>query len=108
MSKRRVGSTHRPVCIYGRVVLEFFGNEDESFKNSEMLRLVKALRKELPVSAVNVEEQYVENPERATLVFSLVGPTIDHARRLQDEVLKFLDEMAPARLIDEEIQAVDI
>lgn len=73
-----------------------------------MIRLVKALRKEHPVSAVVIEENVVENPERASLVFSLVGQDLQQARRLQDETLKFLDEKAPARIINEEIQVAEL
>lgn len=108
MAKRRIGGTHQPVCIHGKVVFEFFGNTDEQFKQSEINRLLKLLRKEFQVSACQVEDQLVENPEHAVVVLALVGQTIDQARRFQDEILKFLDGKAPARIVDEDFQVTEL
>lgn len=108
MAKRRIGGTHQPVCIHGKVVFEFFGNTDEPFKQSEMQRLIKLLRKDFLVSACLVEDQVVENPERAVIAFALVGQSIDQARRYQDEILKFLDGKAPARIVDEDFQVAEL
>jgi hypothetical protein len=93
MKKHR--SIDRPVAFVGKVVFEFFNNEDEDFKNRSLKSLVKELRKEFNVSCVLVEEHEVENPERGTLVVSLCAVTHDSGK-------------APARILSDQFEEAEI
>jgi hypothetical protein len=104
--KKRVED--KPVAISGTVTFEFFNNDDEDFKIRELVRLAKELRKEINVSAVPFEMNAFENPERGAIAFSLVAANLEQGRAIQNKVLKFLDEHAPARIISEEIETTDL
>ncbi len=106
MRKRRLKAA--PVCITGCVVFEFFHNDDEDFKIRELIRLAKILRKELNVSALPYETNIIENPERGAIAFSLVATSLELGRNTQNKVLEFLDKHAPARILSEEIETVEL
>lgn len=98
----------RPVAVYGKVVFEFYNNEDDEFKTSAMRALAKEVRKELNVSAVVIDEHMVENPERGALAIAVVGKSVDQAKELLNKVTAYLDEKAPARIISDEFEEADI
>ena len=98
----------RPVVFAGKVVFEFFNNEDEEFKSKALKSLAKEARKEFNLSCLPVEEHGVENPERGTLVVSLCASNHDSGKAALDRVLKFFDETAPARLLLEEFDEAEI
>ena len=105
-SKRR--SPDRPVCFFGRIVFEFFNNDDEDFKTRTLKSLAKEVRKEANVSCLLVEEEEVENPERGVLVVSCVAPHHDQGKATLDRCLAFLDGKAPARILLEEFEEAEI
>ena len=97
-----------PVAICGRVVLEFFGNDDEHFKLRSLEQASKEIRKEFNASCVPIEENWMENPERGTLVLSLCSPRVEKAKVTVDQILKYLDSHVPARIVLEEFEEVAI
>lgn len=106
MSKRRL--VDRPVAFFGKVVLEFFNNEDEEFKERSLKSLAKELQKELHVSCSVVEEHMVENPERGTLVVALCARNHEQEKNTLDKVTAYLDEKAPARILLDEFEEAEI
>lgn len=104
--KRR--SPDRPVSFHGKVVFEFFNNEDEEFKERSLKSLAKEVRKELNISCLPVEEHEVANPERGALALSLAAPNHDAGKALLDRALAFFDGKAPARIVSEEFQEAEI
>lgn len=106
MDKRRTKAT--PVCITGCVHFEFFNNEDENFKIRELVRLAKAMRKELNISALPYEMNIIENPERGAIAFSLVAANLEQGRIMQNKALEFMDTHAPARILSEEIETMEL
>ena len=105
-SKRR--RPDRPVCFHGKVVFEFFNNEDDEFKARTLKSLAKEARKELNISCLPVEEHEVANPERGTLVVSLAAASHDGGKALLDRALAFFDGKAPARIVAEDFQEFEI
>jgi hypothetical protein len=57
---------------------------------------------------VAVEESYLDNPERGTLVYSLVGITKDAAGEAKEKVLAFIDKNAQGRIVLEEGDVLEI
>lgn len=108
MKKTRVNSLERPVSLYGKVVFEFFGNDDENFKKRALERLARDLRKEFNVSCIAVEENYLTNPERGTLALSAVASTMERGGNLKDSLLEYLDRHAPARILSESFAAEEL
>lgn len=106
MKKRK--SPDRTVCLVGKVVFEFFNNEEEEFKIRSLKSLSKSLRKDLNISCLHVEEHQVENPERGALVFSLCAANLAQAKETLGKAMTFLDSNAPARIIDENFEEIDI
>ena len=105
-SKRR--SPDRPVCFYGKIVFEFFQNDDEDFKQRSLKSLAKEARKELNISCLPIEEGLFENPERGSLTVSCVAANHAQGKALLDRCLAFFDEKAPARIVFEEIEEAEI
>lgn len=101
-------SPDRPVCFHGKVVFEFFNNEDEEFKVRALKSLAKEARKELNISCLPVEEHRVENPERGALVLSLCAANHDGGKAVLDRALAFFDGKAPARIISEDFQEFEV
>lgn len=101
-------SPDRPVCIAGKVVFEFFNNEDEEFKLKALRDLSRDARKEFNVSCLPVEEFLVENPERGAIVLSLCASNHERAKAAVDKVLEFFDSKAPARILSEEFDETEI
>ena len=93
---------HNPVVLAGKVVLEFFNNDDSNWKARTMQALLKSIRKEFNISCVTIEEGYLENPERGILVYSLVAQTKDQAGEANDKFLAFLDKNALGRISSNE------
>jgi hypothetical protein len=106
MSKLR--SPDRPAAFWGKVVFEFFNNDDENLKRRNLLSLAKDAKKELGISALPVEEHRVENPERGSLVFSFCARNAEEGQVHLQKVLAFFDENALGRMISEEIDQTDI
>lgn len=106
MSKQR--SVDKPVAFYGKVVFDFFNNEDEEFKARSMKSLAKEIRKELNVSCVVIEEHMVENPERGALALAVCAGSHDQAKAMLNKVTAYLDEKAPARILSDEFEEADI
>lgn len=106
MKKRK--SPDRPVCLFGKVVFEFFNNSEEDFKVQSLRSLAKSLRKELNISCLAVEEHEVENPERGALVLSICAANRTLAKDHWGKALAFLDAQAPARILDESCEEADI
>lgn len=106
MKKRR--APDQPVCFCGKVTFEFFNNDDEEFKVKTLRALAKELRKEINVSCLVTELDEVENPERGTLVLSVVATHHDQGKATLDKALAFLDEKAPARIFAEEFEEAEI
>jgi len=91
----------RPAYLCGKVIFEFYNNEDEDFKNRILKSLTKELRKEFNVSVTISEENLVENPERGTLVFSLTSVTLVQGKAIFEKILAYLDQHSPGRIIDD-------
>lgn len=106
MGKRR--SPDRPVCFYGKVVFEFFNNDDEDFKAKTMKDLARDARKDLNISCLPVEEHEVANPERGALIIAVAAATHDNGKALLDRALAFFDGRAPARIVSEEFQEFEV
>jgi hypothetical protein len=106
MKKHR--SVDKPVAFHGKVVFEFFNNDDEAFKIRTLHSLARDVRKELNISCIVVEEHMVENPERGALVVSLCAGNHDQGRAVLDKALAFFDGKAPARIISDDFEAADI
>jgi hypothetical protein len=106
MSKRR--SPDRPVAFFGKVVFEFFNNDDEGFKHRSLKGLARDARKELNISCLLVEEHMVENPESGALAISLCAANHGAGKALLDKTLAFFDGKAPARILSEEFTEAEI
>jgi len=107
MSQKR-RQPDRPEAFYGKVTFEFYNNEDEEFKGRALKNLAKEARKEFNVSCTPVETHDVENPEEGALVISLVAANHERGMAELDRLLKYLDEKAPARIINEEFDRDEI
>ena len=106
MRKRRVQDA--PVCIMGTVTFDFFNNDDEEFKVRQLVRLAKAVRKEFNISCLPFEMNLMENPERGAIAFSFVATDLEQGRGVQNKFLEYLDRHAPARILGEEIQTLEL
>jgi uncharacterized protein YlxP (DUF503 family) len=106
--KRKRHSPDHPVCLFGKIVFDFFNNEDEEFKARTMRSLAKDLRKEINVSCLPVDEGEIQNPERGTLALALVAANREQGKAILDKALAILDGKAPARILMEEFEVTEL
>jgi uncharacterized protein YlxP (DUF503 family) len=108
MSKSKRTSPDIPICFAGRIVFEFFNNDDEDFKVRTLTSLAKEVRKEANVSCTYVEEGQVQNPERGVLAVACIAKSHDHGKSILDKALSYLDGKAPARIQAEDFQEAEL
>jgi len=106
MNKRR--NPDRPICFCGKLIFEFFNNDDEDFKLRTLKSLAKEARKEFNVSCLPVELSEVANPERGALVLSLCAANRAIGQEMVQKVVAFFDGKAPARILVEEFAEGEI
>ncbi len=88
-----------PAFTTGIVTFEFWNNNDESHRDRTLEKLAQDARKSLGVST----HPYAEpaDLERGYIAFSGVAGNQTNAENLASKVMRFLDENAPCRVIDE-------
>lgn len=106
MSKLR--TPDKPVAFYGKVVFEFFQNEDEEFKRRSLRDLCKEARKECNASCTLVEEHLVENPERGCVAVAFCATNHDSAKAQLNKLTALFDAKAPGRIVLEEFEESEI
>ena len=89
---------------YGKVVFEFFNNDDENYKIRSLKTLCKELRKEFNSSATMINESIVENPEHGAIVFSLTRINMEEVKIASDKLLAYIDSHCPGRIISDNLQ----
>ncbi len=105
MHKRR--QPDQPAFFLGKIVFDFFNNDDEEFKQRSLKSLTKEVRKEFNISCISVDDYEVENPERGSVVFSFCATHRAIGKEVLERVLAFFDEKAPARILSQETKEVD-
>ena len=87
----------------GRIVLDFYNNDNVALKRRQLDELCQELRKKLNISALEVAD--FEDPERCVIGISAVIPenwkTVS-ANTFMEKVFKTLDETAFARVTVED------
>lgn len=106
MTKRK--APDRPVSFHGKIVFEFFANEDEEFKQKALRDLSREARKEFNISCLPVEEYLVENPERGALAIALCAANHEKGKAVLDKITAYFDAKAPARILSEDIEESEI
>ncbi len=89
----------------GRLVLDFFGNTNESLKHDQLESLLRDLRKKFNVSALEVAD--FEDLERCVIGFSFVSPQGWKRSSVESFVKKIcetVDQTAFARVVSEETE----
>lgn len=104
----KLSSPDHPVFTYGKVVFDFFHNDDEEQKTKLLHSLCKDIRKKLNVSCLQIREHIVENPERGTIIWSFCSKNKMAAGDMRNQLMEFIDQQAPARILDEQVEQVEI
>lgn len=87
----------------GRIVLDFYNNDNVALKRRQLEELCTDLRKKFNISALEVAD--FEDPERCVLGFAIVIPEnwkTASAQSLVDKICKTIDETAFARVTVED------
>jgi uncharacterized protein YlxP (DUF503 family) len=88
----------------GRIVLDFYGNDDATKKRRELTKLCEDLRKKFNVSAMEVAD--LDDPERCVLGFAAVIPESwreQEAHEFTKRVCAEIDKTAFARVTVEDV-----
>ena len=83
----------------GRIVLDFYNNDDVALKKRQLVDLSKTLRKKFNLSALEVDD--FDDPEKCVLGFSAVLPANwpePKSKQWIQSVMKELDENSFARV----------
>jgi uncharacterized protein YlxP (DUF503 family) len=87
----------------GRLVLEFFGNQNVSLKRRNLEELCATLRKQFNLSILEIAD--FEDPERCVIGFAAAIPEnwkVASAQSLCDKICRTIDETAFARVTVED------
>jgi uncharacterized protein YlxP (DUF503 family) len=87
----------------GRIILDFFNNDDAALKRRKLAELCDDLRRKFNVSALEVAD--FEDPERCVIGFAAVIPESWKTASAEDfveKVCRTIDETAFARVMVEE------
>ena len=87
----------------GRVVLDFFGNQNAALKRKNLDELCHDLRKKFNISVLEIADFH--DPERCVLGFSVVIPEDwkeQSARNFMEKICETIDETAFARVTVED------
>lgn len=88
----------------GRIVLDFYNNDNLALKHKQLETLCNDLRKKFNVSALEVAD--FDDPERCVIGFAAVIPeTWKHqsAQSFIDKICKTIDETSVARVMVEDV-----
>lgn len=97
LHRRKKVSEPHPAFVAGRVVFEFWGNDDESLRNRTLRELAKSVHTKLNVSSSPVFDS--ADPERGALVFAGAEISLEKARQLATRVMEFIENESSARVV---------
>lgn len=91
----------------GKVILDFYNNDDISEKRRMLESLQKDIRKKFNVSICEVAD--FDDPERCVLGLALAAGTEKGGRAAVEAILEYLNAHSPARVVveDVEVSALD-
>ncbi|MCM2278206.1 MAG: DUF503 domain-containing protein [Oligoflexia bacterium] len=87
----------------GRIVLDFYNNDDVPLKRRQLEELCAGLRKKFNISALEVAD--FDDPERCVIGFAVVIPEnwkTASARSLIEKICETIDQSAFARVMVED------
>lgn len=84
----------------GKVILDFYGNQNIKQKRHEMAELLDDLHKQFNISATEVAD--FDDLERCVIGLSLTAGTEQGARSAMKRVLEYIDTSAFARVVVED------
>lgn len=87
----------------GRIILDFFNNDNVALKRRQLKELCESLRKKFNVSALEVAD--FDDAERCVIGFAVVIPddwTSKKSRGLMENICKAIDSTAFARVMIED------
>ena len=92
----------------GRIVLDFFNNEDVAFKRRKLEEVCTDLRRKFNVSALEVAE--FDDPEKCVIGFAAVIPENwkeQSAHSLVEKICKTIDSTSVARVMVEDCELLE-
>jgi len=92
----------------GRIVLDFYNNDDAALKRKQLGELCESLRRQFNISALEVAD--FDDPERCVIGFAAVIPENwkeASARSLVEKICKTIDDTAFARVMVEDTDLLD-
>ena len=92
----------------GRIILDYYGNQNATKKNQELEALCAELRKKFNLSILEIAD--FDDPERCVLGFAAAIPetwNIPSAQSLIDKICKTIDETAFARVTVEDCEILE-
>ena len=95
-----------PAFVSGLVSFEFWNNDDESYRDKALRDLARECRDKLNISAVTVGAS--GDPESGKIAFAGAARNLSQAEALASNVMKFLDERSPARVVGDNWIAEEI
>jgi len=106
--KRRIEGPEggHPAFVAGLVSFEFWNNDDETYRDKALRDLAHDCRERLNISAVMIVAG--GEPESGRIAFSGAARNLSQAESLASDVMKFLDEKAPARIVGDNWIAEEI
>lgn len=95
-----------PAFVTGIVTFEFFNNDDDQYRDKALRDLAKAVCREFHISAVPIFPE--ANPEGGELALAAVGINQLAVEKIAAQVMKYLEEKSPGRIIADRWLAEEI
>ena len=91
----------------GRIVLDFYNNDDVNLKRRQLAKLCEDLRRKFNLSALEVDD--FEDPERCVIGFAAVIPAnwkTSSAQSFLETICKTIDTTSFARVMAEDVNLI--
>ena len=89
-------STKHPSFLAGTVTLNFWGNDEESYRDRTLKKLCSTIQSTLHISAVPAAGE--PDPELGVIVFAVAAQDVGSARKMAGKILNIIEKMSPARV----------
>ena len=104
--KKLKGQKAIPQAIYGVLTFNFWGNDEEKYRNRVLSKLCKLIRSKFNLSSTPFYPS--DSPEEGMILIALAITNIGSMDKLKENILEFVEEVAEARLINDSWSNYDI
>ena len=98
--------TPKPEAVIGTLAFNFWGNDEEKYRNRILSKLSKMLRDKFNLSSIPFYPS--DSPEEGMLLIALVLHNKKDFKRITEKISQFVEANSEARLLNDSWSSYDI